>query len=224
MGEGAAELGQPRPRRRRRWLRRSLFAFLGMLVVVISMHQHVVWSASGLVLAASEVPVREVVIVLGARIHPDGRPYPMLADRLRTAASLHRAGKARRILVSGDAKSSPDYDEVAAMRDYLLELGVPDRDLILDRAGLRTLDTMYRAADVYGVKNAIVVSNPFHVARAVFLGLQRGMDVVGVAAEHGQRYSTGTLFRNRGREVLARLRAWADVFVLGTQPTVGGGG
>ena len=77
---------------------------------------------------------------------------------------------------------------------------------------------MYRARDVFGIDSAIVVSNPFHVDRAVFLGRQHGIDAVGVGAEHGLAYSAATLSKNRGREVLARVWAWLDVFVLGTRP------
>jgi vancomycin permeability regulator SanA len=195
-----------------------LIAALVSILAPVAMHQHVVWSAAGHVYPEADVPARDAVIVLGARIHPDGTPYPMLADRLRTAVALWRDGKARRILLSGDGSSSPGYDEVAVMRGYVLELGVPAAALLEDRAGMRTLDSMYRAKDVFGIDSAVVVSNPFHVARAVFLARQHGVDAVGVAAEHGESYSQGTLLRNRGREVAARIWAWLDVFVLGTGP------
>ena len=141
----------------------------------------------------------------------------MLEDRLRITAELYRTGKAKRVLVSGD-NIAEDYNEVKVMRDFLLAEGVPAEAITVDRRGLRTLDSMYRARDEFGIDEAIVVSNPFHVPRALFLGRQHGMNVVGVAADHGYPYSTSTLIRNRGREIAARILAWLDVFVLGTEP------
>jgi vancomycin permeability regulator SanA len=180
------------------------------------MHEHVVRSAAGHLFEVDAVPAADTAIVLGARIDPDGTPFPMLADRLQTAAALWHGGKARRLLLSGDGSSSPGYDEIAVMRRWLVARGVPASALIEDRAGLRTLDSMYRARDVFGLDRAIVVSNPFHVPRAVFLGRQHGLDVVGVGAAPGHPYSPATLGRNHGRELVARVWAWLDVFVFGT--------
>jgi SanA protein len=198
---------------RRLGLRSAAIATLVLLVGFAIAHEHVLRSARPLLYTLSVVPQREALLVLGARVDPGGVVSSMLADRLETALQLYRAGKAPRILLSGDG-IGPGVDEVAAMRDYLVHRGVPEAALLLDREGLRTLDTMTRARRVFGLRGAIVVTNPFHVARAVFLAKHEGLDVVGVGAEPRYAYSFSTLLQNRGREIAARVRAVLDVYVL----------
>jgi SanA protein len=176
---------------------------------------HVLVAGERFVFSAAAVAPADCLVVPGARIHADGTPYPMLGDRLEAAFDLFARGKAPRIVLSGRGGGGVAEDEVGAMRRWMLLRGVPASALVDDPLGLRTLDTMQRCATTFGMRSAIVVSNDFHVARAVFLGRQGGLDARGVAAPQLADYSTGTLWRNRGREVLARMRAWLDVFVLG---------
>ncbi|MBL8898736.1 MAG: YdcF family protein [Planctomycetes bacterium] len=194
-------------------LRIGAIATILVLVGFAIAHEHVLRSSRPLLYEPSRVPPREAILVLGARVDPGGVVSHMLADRLEAALLLFRAGKAPRILLSGDGVG-PGEDEVAAMSSYLEARGVPRDALLEDRGGLRTLDTMVRARRIFGLRGAIVVSNPFHVARAVFLAQHAGLDAVGVGAEARVSYSTGTLFRNRGREIAARVRAVLDVYVL----------
>lgn len=201
----------------RRWRRRLLALGLLGLATAAAMHEHVRWSAAPFVVAAAEAPAADLIVVPGARIFADGTPYDLLADRLAAACELFRLGKAPRVLLSGRGGGGLADDEVAAMRRWLEARGVPAAAIVDDPAGLRTIDTMQRCADVFGARTAIVVSNPFHVARAVFLGRRHGVLVVGVEAPYGRDYSTGTMVRNRGREVVARVWAWLDVFVFGTR-------
>ncbi|MBL8754773.1 MAG: YdcF family protein [Planctomycetes bacterium] len=186
------------------------------------MHSHVLLVASPHVLTADAVPVADCIVVPGARIHPDGRPFHLLQDRLETALRLWQTGKAPRILLSGRGSGGVGEDEVAAMRRWLESRGVPAVALVDDPRGLRTLDTMQRCGGTFGMRSAIVVSNPFHVARAVFLGRSCGLVTHGVEAPYGQDYSTGTMVRNVGREAAARVWAWLDVFVWGTSAVQGG--
>jgi vancomycin permeability regulator SanA len=141
----------------------------------------------------------------------------MLRDRLITAARLYERGCAPKILVSGD-HASPDYDEVSIMARVLEEAGVPAEDIFLDHSGFRTLDSMYRARKVYGLERILVVSNPFHVARAVFLGESFGISTLGVGAEELQPYSFDTHASNQAREIAARILAWLDVYLWDTRP------
>jgi len=152
--------------------------------------------------------------VPGARVHPDGRPYPVLVDRLEAARRLYEAGKVRRILVSGD-HAQKGYDEPNGMRRWLLDRGVPSEDVFMDHAGVRTLDTMQRAAHVFEVRDAVVCTQRFHLARSVFLARQAGIDAVGIVAD---RRTYGDPRYNAAREMLARTRAFADVYVLGAEP------
>jgi SanA protein len=161
-----------------------------------------------------DAPPRLVAIVPGCRVHPDGTPSAMLEDRLAAALALYRAGKVEKILVSGD-HGAPEYDEVAAMRRWLEARGVAGEDVFSDHAGFRTLDTMMRAAEVFGVEGAIVCTQRFHLARAVFLARRAGIDAVGVPAD--RRVYKGARL-NELRETYARAAAFLDVNVLHTSP------
>jgi SanA protein len=213
MVKASTNKGGPVPRRRR-WLRRLLLAGMALLLAVAAMHTHVLVAASAHTFAASAVPAADCIVVPGARIHPDGTPFDLLADRLTAARELFVKGKALRIVLSGRGGGGLAVDEVGAMRRWLCERGVPERALVDDAHGLRTLDTMRRCREL-GMRSAIVVTNPFHVARSVFLARSVGLEASGVEAPYGYEYSLGTMCKNRGREVAARVRAWLDVYVFG---------
>ena len=199
--------------RRRRW-RRAGFALASAFVVALLMHTHVQLAALAHTFTPSAAPVADCIVVPGARIHGDGSPYDLLVDRLETARQLFGAGKAPCIVLSGRGGGGLDEDEVGAMRRWLLARGVPATAMRDDPAGLRTLDTM-RNLSLAGMHSVIVVSNPFHVARSVFLARASGLDACGVEAPYGREYSFATMLKNRGREAAARVWAWLDVYVFG---------
>ncbi|MCA8963829.1 MAG: YdcF family protein [Planctomycetes bacterium] len=199
----------------RRWRRRLVAALVFAGAVAAAMHEHVRWSAAAHVVAAQDAPQADFLVVPGARIHADGKPFHVLQDRLETARELFARGVAPRILVSGRGGGGIAVDEVAAMRRWLQARGVPAAAIVDDGEGLRTIDTMHRCKDVFGARSAVVVTNPFHVDRAVFLGRQHGLEVTGVAAPPGVTYGAAMMLRNRGREVVARIWAWLEVFVIG---------
>jgi vancomycin permeability regulator SanA len=157
-----------------------------------------------------DAPSAPVVIVFGAELAPGGeRPKPFLAGRLDVAAELFRAGKARAVLVSGDA-GGRSGDEIAAMTEYLVERGVAADRIAADPHGLDTYDTCARAADVYGIERALLVSQPFHLPRAVTLCRRQGIDADGVHARC-DNCRTSTLRKNAAREVGADVKAVGDV-------------
>jgi SanA protein len=160
------------------------------------------------------IPERFVAIVPGARVSPGGQPSQSLEDRLQAALELYRSGRVKKLLVSGD-HHAPEYDEVNAMQRWLRERGVPDADVFLDHAGIRTLDTMVRASRVFQVRDAIVCTQRYHLPRAVFLAREAGIDAIGVAADRHE-YVKARL--DAAREFAARIRAFLDVYLLGTQP------
>lgn len=186
-------------------------------LAIAAAHQHVVWSSAPYV-GAQPAPHATTIIILGASVLRDGTPSHMLDDRLRTGAELFRRGLAPSVLVSGDG-SGDGYDEVSVMRRELIAHGVPEDTIRVDHAGFRTLDTMRRAYETFGVRKAIVVTNPFHVHRSVFLARQAGIEATGYAAR-GHRYNGRVLVRHHAREYLARVLAWLDVYVLFTEPQV----
>lgn len=162
---------------------------------------------------ADAVPDREWAVVPGARVMPDGRPSPALEDRLACALGLWRAGKVRRVLVSGNPLAA-DGDEVAAMAAWLRDRGLPEDALARDPRGFRTLDTMQRASDVFGVRDAALCTQRFHLPRSLLLARASGIDAVGVPADR-QAYRRARL--DRARESLARTRAVLDLYVLKTR-------
>ncbi|MER7167996.1 YdcF family protein [Micromonospora sp. NPDC000207] len=156
-----------------------------MAVVVLLASAPWLWTvvaATGHRYAATDAPTADVVIVLGTEVLPDGRPSVRLAGRLQTAAELVRTGRARVVLLSGDG-GGVSGDEPAAMTAYLTDrFGVDSRRIVTDPDGLDTYDTCVRARDVYGVRRALVVTQAYHLSRAVALCRHLGVDVDGVAA------------------------------------------
>jgi SanA protein len=163
------------------------------------------------------VPHRRVAIIFGARVYPSGRLSAMLADRVATGADLYHAGKVDVLLMTGD-NSTDDYNEPGAMRRYALELGVPDEAIVLDYAGRRTYDSCYRARDIFGVQEAVLVTQNFHLDRALMTCNALGIDAVGVFADYQRPwgYSRYSLTYSRVREFPALVVALADII---TRPT-----
>ncbi len=167
----------------------------------------------------SSVPPRSVAIVFGAGLTRSGGATAILRDRIQTAANLYFAGKAEKLLMSGD-NSTVEYNEPAAMREYALSLGIPDEDIVLDYAGRRTYDTCYRAREIFGVENAILVTQQFHLPRALYLCNLLGVDGVGVAANNYNYRRMSLLFWNL-RELAATVTALVDVHLTRPLPILG---
>lgn len=165
------------------------------------------------------VPARRVAVVFGAGLWRDGTPTPVLRDRVQTAANLYFAGKVEKLLMSGDNRFV-EYNEPEAMRQYALTLGVPDEDIVLDYAGQRTYDTCYRARDIFGVHSAILVTQAFHLPRALYLCNMLGVDGVGVPADIQYYRKISRAFWNL-RETLATLDAINDIMYKKPIPVLG---
>ena len=163
--------------------------------------------------SADDVPARPVAIVFGAKVGSLG-PSSILRDRLDAGIRLYKLGKVGKLLLSGD-HGRHEYDEVNAMRKYALERGVKPEDLFLDHAGFRTYATLYRARDVFGVTSAVLVTNEFHLPRAIYTGKRFGLDVVGLTSD--ARSYRSWLF-NDCREFLARTLAWLQVNIIRPKP------
>ncbi len=164
--------------------------------------------------ATAEVPETQVAIILGAGVKEDGRLSDMLMDRALVAVALYEAEKVGAILVSGD-HGRKDYDEVNAVRQVLLQKGVPAEDIFLDHAGFDTYDSLYRAKAIFGIESATVVTQAFHLPRAVYIGRKLGIETVGQAADMQAYIHVNRL---RMREVPARMKAVVNL-ALNTQPT-----
>ena len=164
-------------------------------------------------------PYEETAIVFGAGLRRDGTPTAILRDRVETAASLYLSGRVEKLLMSGDGQVE-GYNEPEAMRQFALSLGVPDEAISLDFAGRRTYDTCYRAKEVFGVKNALLVTQGFHLPRALFLCNALGLDASGVEANN-HRFWRGSLLIWNVREQFATVGAFLDVYVSNPHPVLG---
>ncbi len=163
----------------------------------------------------SRLNTRDVGVVLGTSPYTRyGNSNMLFTHRMRAAAELYAAGKVRHLLVSG-ANPSANYNEPREMYQALRQLGVPDSAITLDYAGFRTLDSIVRANQVFGLERFVIVTQRYHNYRALFIAGHYGIDAVAyVRAEEDRRQA----LRTEGREYLARVKAVADLFVLATQP------
>lgn len=121
------------------------------------------------------------ILVLGAGVKPDGSPSHMLEDRIRTAVRLYEEGASSTILMSGDHRSD-DYNEVGTMRDFAISLGVPEEAIICDGKGLSTYESVYRAKEVFGFDSFVIVTQTYHLSRALYIADALGADAIGVSA------------------------------------------
>lgn len=197
----------------RAWWRRLLYAGLAaVLLGAILVAGCVAWvdrGAQGHIYSFDAVPAAPVALVLGARVEPDGQPTPFLADRLELARRLYVAGKVRAILVSGD-NSTTHYDEPDAMRAWLIARGVPARIVVADYAGFDTYDSCSRATRVFGVTRAIVVTQNYHLPRAVSLCRHLGIEADGVGTG-AREYGWSAWWYATIRDKLACVKAVADL-------------
>jgi SanA protein len=205
----------------RRWPRLSRLALVGAMAlaaIVLGANAFILLSTSGEATAdVADVPHAQVVIVPGALVKPNGKMSAMLADRVRQADALWRAGKVDRILVSGDHHTWA-YDEPGTMRKALVADGVPGRVIFEDHAGFDTWATMVRARNIFGVHSAVVVTQGFHMPRALYLAHAAGIEATGLTADLHRWGYQGR--KSEVREVLSRVKAIVDT-TLDT-PAIGG--
>lgn len=205
----------------RRWPRLSRAALGGtvlLAVAVVAANAYVLLSTEEEVTSkVADVPHAEVAIVPGALVKPNGKMSAMLADRVRQADALWKAGKVNRILVSGDHHTWA-YDEPDTMRKALVADGVPPRVIFEDHAGFDTWATMVRARSIFDVRSAVVVTQGFHMPRALFLAREAGVDATGLSADLHQWGYQGR--KSEVREVLSRVKAVVDTTL--DAPAIGG--
>ncbi|MEU9194128.1 SanA/YdcF family protein [Streptomyces hundungensis] len=204
---------RPRLPRTRVGRRRLVRGVVAACVLALTPATWVYASTGDRVGTVADAPAAGVAVVFGAGLW-DGKPSPYLADRLDAAVALYRAGKVKAVLVTGD-NSRAAYDEPDAMRGYLVEHGVPDRNVVSDFAGFDTWDSCVRAKQVFGVDRAVLVSQGFHIRRAVALCEAAGVRSygVGVDAPHDVTWYYGGT-----REVFAANKALLDA-VFHPDPT-----
>lgn len=193
---------------------------LGLLTVYAINLRVKAYANQRLQTSITEIPAEEprrVAIVFGAGVWSDGSPSNALYDRIVTAVELYRAGRVRKILMSGD-NPTKQYDEPTVMKQTAMQLGVPEADIVLDFAGRRTYDTCYRAKEIFEVQKAILVTQEFHQARALYLCSNLGVDSVGITANR-RKYEGESYWAFR--EFFSISSAWIEINFLPFEPIKG---
>ena len=182
-------------------------AIVALLGPVVAGNAVVLREGGARMCAAADAPAVDAIVVLGAGVRADGTPSDMLRDRLETALELYRAGRAPFVLVSGDHGAAA-YDEPGTMRAWLEDRGVPADAVVEDHAGFDTYSSMWRARNVFAVHRALVVTQRFHLPRALFVAGRLGLEAAGVSAD---RQSYRGIAWSELRETASRPKAWLDV-------------
>ena len=186
------------------------------LAAVLLVNSYVIWSGGKYILAAEDLPVVDAILVLGAYVHPDGQTSSMLTDRLTVGYELYEQGKAPKILVSGD-HGQKDYDEVNVMKNFLKKKGVPAEDIFMDHAGFSTYESVYRAREIFQVKKVIIVTQDYHLKRAVFTARALGLEAYGMPTDRHDYGQAMTMYKLR--EIAARNKDFLWAGILKPEPT-----
>ena len=167
--------------------------------------------------AAAQLQDIDCILVLGCKVHANGSPSDMLHDRLRRGVALYDRGAAQKLLMSGD-HGQTSYDEVNTMKQFAMDAGIPSSDIFMDHAGFSTYESLYRAKEIFGVEKSIIVTQEYHLYRAIYIAEQLGMEAYGVDADY--RSYWGQTSRDI-REVLARAKDLVNCIFM-PEPTYGG--
>jgi SanA protein len=198
-----------------RWLWRT--AFVGAVAVASLNLWMTLRTGNRIDTEISSVPAADVALVLGTGKIIDGGINRHFTVRMNAAAALFKAGRVKHLLLSGD-NSRDGYNEPEDMKRALVERGVPGAAMTCDYAGFRTLDSVIRAREIFGLKRCVIISDDFHLARALWLADRNGIEAT---AFYSEWVPWGSSWKSRCREWLARVKAVADE-VAGTQPKFGG--
>ncbi len=207
----------------RRWFCRGLLLLLFLALfgtaALLGVNQYMKAQAAPYIITAADAAALDPVdsiLILGCGLR-DGRPSAMLQDRLEQGLSLYRNGVSARILMSGD-HGRAEYDEVNVMKAYAIERDVPSDRIFMDHAGFSTYESMYRARDVFLAQRVVIVTQDYHLYRAIYVARALGLDAYGVAAE-SHRYA-GQAYRDL-REILARNKDFLYT-IFQPEPLLGG--
>ena len=202
----------------KKWGRRimSIFIILLMIFIIsISITISTVNSYKKYIYNIEDIPSEnDAIIVLGAGVRGDGTPSDILADRLETSLEVFGAGLGNTFLLSGD-HGREEYNEVGSMKKYILQKDIDEKIIFMDHAGFSTYDTMYRAKEIFKVDKAIIVTNEYHLPRALYIARKLGIDAYGIKSDKRQ-YQLMDSYKKR--ELLAQLKDFVYVNILKPEP------
>jgi len=193
-----------------------LFFIIGYFILLYNYNTMIKTTKPYIYTNIKDIPTKKVALLLGTTKYLKNKKINYFYKyRIEAALKLYKHAKIQKILVSGD-NGTQRYDETTDMRNSLLAAGVLKDDIILDYAGFRTLDSIVRAKAIFGLDDYIIISQRFHLERAIYLAQAKGQKVIGFTAKELQH--TAAAKKMKYREILARFKAWLDIWVLKTKP------
>ena len=202
----------------KKWGKRVMGIVVSLLILIImaiSISLSIVNSYKKYIYDIENIPSdNDAIIVLGAGVKDDGTPSDILADRLETSLEVFEDKVANTFVLSGD-HSREDYNEVGAMKDYILENNIDERVIFMDHAGFSTYDTMYRAKEIFKINKAVIVTNEYHLPRALYIARKLGIDAYGVKSD---KRGYQLIDNYKKREILAQLKDFIYVNILRPKP------
>ena len=181
-----------------------------VLSLIFSLNTYMLQNSRGRIDISQNGKEYDCILILGAGVHADGTPTLMLKDRLDRGIELYNSGVSSKIIMSGD-HGSDSYDEVNVMKEYAIDAGVPSEDIFMDHAGFSTYESLYRARDVFCVEKVLIVTQEYHLYRALFLADRMGLEADGASARDVHYY--GQSYRH-AREILARAKDWVYTVIM----------
>jgi len=206
---------------KKRIIKIAILVLLGLAVLgaaaVFGINAHVKHSAADRILTseeAAELADVDCIMVLGCQVKDNGKPSDMLADRLRRGIEVYELGAAPKLLMSGD-HGQKEYDEVNTMKQVAIDADIPSSDVFMDHAGFSTYESVYRARDIFEADKIIIITQEYHLYRALFIAEKLGVEAYGVAADYHTYY--GQAMRDF-REILARNKDFV-ITIFKPEPT-----
>ncbi|WP_132251874.1 SanA/YdcF family protein [Natranaerovirga pectinivora] len=204
-------------------MRKGIKRFMVSLVIVgllgvtsvLAIDGHVRKKGNQLIMTKDNVFEADAILILGALVYQSGNVSNILEDRLKVGVELYEMGKAPKLLLSGD-NGQLDYDEVNAMKNYVVARGIPEEDVFMDHAGFSTYESVYRAKEIFQVERLIIVTQEYHLKRALYVSKKLGIEAQGVTSDL-RTYPKMSVFKTR--EILARNKDFLYVNVFKPEPT-----
>lgn len=200
-----------------RMLKGCMLLAVIIAIFVFSIDQYVEQSSQKYIVTPDALIKTDAILVLGAYVFPDGRVSDMLNDRLSVAQELYEKGKSDKIIVSGD-HGQEDYDEVNAMKIFLENETIPPSNIFMDHAGFSTYESIYRARHIFKAKKIIIVTQEYHLFRAVFIARELGLEAYGVVSDK-REYNAVSMRNYRIREIAARNKDFFLAKIIRPKPT-----
>ena len=183
------------------------------VIAVGAIYVYIEYAYNKYILPIDELAHSDAVIIFGAMVYSDNYVSAVLANRLNIGAQVYKSGKAAKIIVTGD-HGQKEYNEVAAMKKYLLNLGLPQDDIFMDHSGFNTYDSLYRAKEIFAVENAVFVTQEVHLKRALYIADKLNLNALGTIAPTYQQDITS----QRIREIAARPKAFIQAGIIKPKP------